>query len=325
MINLEKKAKEWIFALAEARIEAVKRYKHKADKHVSENLLIHLAIAAKFGDYNRVLSLMMGCCKEHQTDMNLREIVLKELGHPQLPAIVLHPAGELKSWYNFKHGVLASDKTKYLYSLIGDYLEVHKNGHPKKRTCFDDHGYEHGEHFEFDHEGLVTNCVSFNHGKAIGESYVIEEGTIGVMKSAVYENGVLDGVYTEIYQNKKQQKKKELWYTKGKADGPLIEYYPDGTIKTSGHYADNKMEGRFLEFDIDGKELTVSEYKNNLRHGDLIRHTKDIKGIKHQAHYQSGILDGNVTTLFLTPDSATDEQHYVSASVMFNLGIPDLS
>lgn len=319
MIDLEKKAKEWVFALAEARVAAVKRYKQTASKHVSEDLLIHLAIAAKLGNYDRVLSLVLGSYREPKTSLNLLNVPEKHIRKFNHSLITLHPAGELKIYTTAKH--ISTEG----YNYQGDFLELYKSGQVKKRGYHDEFGYRHGDFFEFDQDGIILFHESKDHGEKNGSSYISEPEQLGVIKTAFYTDGRLHGVYTETYQNKRQQKKKELWYNNGKVDGPMVEYYPDGTLKTSCHYANNKLEGRFLEFDIDGKELTISNYKNNLRHGSLIRHSKDIKGIKHQAHYQNGILDGDVTTLFLTSENNFDKPQYIEATVMFNLGIPDLS
>ena len=330
MFDLEKEIKQFILDLAAVRINAVRRYKHKANNHIPEGLLIHLSLAVKAGDYDRAVSLLIGTLLISKINIPMLTNFLSRIPLNKHKAIVLYTSGKLNAVCNIEYEKSIYNSKPCTHRVNGEYIELYKHGGSKKRSFYNEQGVEHGECFEFSQTGVVLRFEHMENGQATGEGYFLQEHTLGYHSSVYCKDGKLNGLVSEIYLNKNKQKKKEQWYENGKANGPYTEWYPDGILKTSGHYVDNKLDGRFIHFDTDGSELTVSNYKNNLLHGNVIKHSKQIghanfNGVEYQAHYTNGVLDGDISALYLTDDGDIDCQNYNFASVTFNLGIPDLS
>jgi antitoxin component YwqK of YwqJK toxin-antitoxin module len=68
-------------------------------------------------------------------------------------------------------------------------------------------------------------------------------------------------------------------YINGIMEGPYVEYYQNGQIKSVCKCRNNKIEGEFCEWYEDGSILEESNYKDGKKHGECINWVRE-GGIK---------------------------------------------
>jgi RING-variant domain/MORN repeat variant len=59
-------------------------------------------------------------------------------------------------------------------------------------------------------------------------------------------------------------------YINGIMDGPYVEYYPNGQIRSACRCKNNKIEGEYTEWYEDGAIKEESHYENGKKHGECI-------------------------------------------------------
>ena len=60
-------------------------------------------------------------------------------------------------------------------------------------------------------------------------------------------------------------------YINGIMEGPYVEYYQNGQIKSVCKCRNNRIEGEFCEWDKNGNIVEESNYKDGQKHGECIR------------------------------------------------------
>ncbi|MGN6437295.1 MAG: toxin-antitoxin system YwqK family antitoxin [Agriterribacter sp.] len=62
-----------------------------------------------------------------------------------------------------------------------------------------------------------------------------------------------------------------LYYYHGVLNGPLLEFWENGSLQTVGYYSSGKLEGLLKSFDSTGSLINVAGYTNGSREGPEIR------------------------------------------------------
>jgi len=69
------------------------------------------------------------------------------------------------------------------------------------------------------------------------------------------------------------------------ADGMLIFYYKNGTVKAEGPYPDNMMEGEWRFYRESGQLWQIGNFKNNQKHGSWIRYDRN-NNVEYQETFE---------------------------------------
>jgi antitoxin component YwqK of YwqJK toxin-antitoxin module len=103
-----------------------------------------------------------------------------------------------------------------------------------------------------------------------GRELVIEVSQDGErIEYTVNERGEKHGSYT--IKNREGRMVLLHSYINGVMEGPYIEYYPNGQIKSVCKCRNNRIEGEYCEWAEDGSVLEESNYKDGKKHGECIR------------------------------------------------------
>ena len=107
-----------------------------------------------------------------------------------------------------------------------------------------------------------------------GKELFIETSTIGDnIEYTVNEKGEKHGTYK--IKNKEGRIILLHSYINGIMEGPYIEYYENGQIKSVCKCRNNRIEGDYCEWYEDGSIMEESIYKNGLKHGECIKWIKE--------------------------------------------------
>jgi antitoxin component YwqK of YwqJK toxin-antitoxin module len=124
-----------------------------------------------------------------------------------------------------------------------------------------------------------------------GKELIIEESEYGdYIEYTINERGEKHGSYT--IKNSDGQTYLHSFYINGIMEGPYVEYYQSGQIKSVCKCRNNKIEGEFCEWYEDGSILEESNYKNGLKHGECITWVRE-NGIKvaTTVYYNEGVSE----------------------------------
>jgi uncharacterized protein len=89
-----------------------------------------------------------------------------------------------------------------------------------------------------------------------------------------YKHGVMEG--TQItYQPGSDQKQLEVSMIDGKKEGPYTEWYPNGQVRSTGHYKNDDLNGEINYWFEDGKPWAVNNYFRGSPVGHWIEWDRD--------------------------------------------------
>lgn len=203
-------------------------------------------------------------------------------------------------------GTTVKTEKKYINGKAnGMWVYYYTNGSPEREKEYKN-GLEHGVERKYDHEsGELITEMNFSEGKKHGKQLQsISSNRIDYTIRSNYNNGLLEGAYSEIYSNdvvKKAGKYKngkedgvwkfnkydgkpesEITYKNGKKDGEEKKFFTDGTVSTINTYKDGKLNGPKKEFyyQSNGKLKSVYNYKDGRREGPYTLYNED--GTKKQ-------------------------------------------
>lgn len=148
----------------------------------------------------------------------------------------------------------------------------------------------HGPYTEWHPNGQKFCEGRYEDGKRIGQwVYYYEDGTKA--KMGTYQDGQLDGVWTYwaagqsdkpvrqeqyragrrhgqwLYWNEQGQKVREENYADNQIEGPVIEWYPNGQMKSQIHYKQGRPDGKAISWDEQGRKLS----ERTFRTGQLVQ------------------------------------------------------
>ncbi|MDB5256929.1 MAG: phophatidylinositol-4-phosphate 5-kinase [Chitinophagaceae bacterium] len=108
------------------------------------------------------------------------------------------------------------------------------------------------------------------------------------------ENGVLKEYY-EIGNG--QALKKVAEYKDGVLNGPYLEYYSNGNVKTDAHYVKGELEGVRKHFFENGKMKAEETYKGGKRNG-LYKYYYKNGNVETERYFQNGLKHGMYTQYY---------------------------
>jgi antitoxin component YwqK of YwqJK toxin-antitoxin module len=134
-----------------------------------------------------------------------------------------------------------------------------------------------------------------------GRELIIRQTNSGYIEEyTIDENGQKHGSYT--LKNKDGQTLVYHSYIGGIMEGPFLEYFTNGQMKSVCKCRNNRLEGEFTEFYEDGSIREESYYVNGRKHGNCIKWKRS--GYIRESityHYENGEL--------LSGDNENDDRY----------------
>ncbi len=166
-----------------------------------------------------------------------------------------YPDGSLKSKGQFKNDV-----------PYGEFVYFYKSGKTKATMDYRDNGkiayntslYESGQLMA---QGKYVNQLKDSIWSYYGDS------ANQLISTETYNMGVLDGKSITYYPGTSQPTEIVI-YEKGKKQGPLKKYFPDGSVMTDGQYKNDQLDGPFTLYYPDGKIQLKGTYTKGSQTGD---------------------------------------------------------
>lgn len=178
--------------------------------------------------------------------------------------------------YNSDGTTVSSEKKYVAGKAEGKWTNYFTNGKPEKIKEYKN-GLEHGVEKIYDYEsGDLKTEMNYFEGKKHGKQvqYISSNRSNYVINSN-YKNGLLEGAYSETYDNGVIKKKGV--YKNGKEEGVWIFNKTDGKPENEITYKEGKKNGELKKFFTDGTVSSIENYKND-----------KLDGIKKEFQYQSG-------------------------------------
>jgi hypothetical protein len=102
---------------------------------------------------------------------------------------------------------------------------------------------------------------------------------------------IRDGIYYEYDENSNMTSERTL--KDGIENGPVIEFYPDGIIKSRIDFKDGKTNGKAFYYTPDSKLILEQTYSNGLLDGFSVEYDSD-GNIKSKVLYSNGELANDI-------------------------------
>ena len=125
--------------------------------------------------------------------------------------------------------------------------------------------------------------------EAISSEVRTKESEVGNKQSVFADDGELEGVRTEWYEN--GQKKEEINLKNGKIDGLWTGWNEDGQKVKEINYKNRKIDGLWTVWNEDGQKVTERNYKNGEIDGKFTYWNEDGQKVK-EMNYKNGEIDG---------------------------------
>ena len=232
----------------------------------------------------------------------------------------------------------------------------------KEEICFFENDKLNGKFAEIYKNNEIAEIGTYKEGIREGKAFSYYDETLNLEEEKVYKNGVLDGKYKNFLYTgelscegnlkngkfegtlKSYHSTKEgnlfLWqkmeFKDGLANGPVvnyfpngeiqkrfnmkddklngenIEYYENGIIKKLQNYKDNKLDGLYQEYDSKGVLEKVCNYKDDKLEGNYKEYYNG--RLFSDRNYQNDMLNGEAKEYLLNTDgtSSYSEGHYVN-------------
>lgn len=138
-------------------------------------------------------------------------------------------------------------------------------------------GNLHGENVKiyYENEVGVKSIGNYDKGKLYGK-YIEYEEDGNILMTCTYENGFINGIYTEyrcgeIYS--------DTIYENGLKNGVKKYYYKNNDIIQMDMYKDDMLNGMSIIYNVEnGKKVLETNYKNNIKDGICIEYIYDENG-----------------------------------------------
>jgi antitoxin component YwqK of YwqJK toxin-antitoxin module len=234
--------------------------------------------------------------------------------------------GTIQSKVKLKNGKVDGTITRYAQNGKLEYEKGMKDG------------IDEGPERSYDESGELVAETTYKNGKAEGKSFAHYNRGNGdaYRKTEYYKNGLLDGEYTEIYDNGTVKtkgkylngKKEGVWET-NKEDGakkPTEEYKDGEVIKRITYFTDGKVEME-RNFDSNGKQHGVEKkydwedgslktelnYVHGKQVGKQIRYMNSNAGnyIETSNNNEAGQKDGEYAEIFVKEKNVKAKGQYV--------------
>jgi len=111
-----------------------------------------------------------------------------------------------------------------------------------------------------------------------------------------YIKGVLNGPKILYYppegRNSSQQVFQQFSYEKGKLQGEVKEFFPNGVLKMQGFYKNDQLHGEVKKYHPNGKIFFLERYKNGKQHGWWSTYNEQGKELAKVYFYEGKKLEG---------------------------------
>jgi antitoxin component YwqK of YwqJK toxin-antitoxin module len=199
-------------------------------------------------------------------------------------------------------------------------------------------GVDEGAERSYDKSENVVSEIIFKNGKAEGKSFAHYNSgnSDAYLKTEYYKNGLLDGEYSEVYDDgtvklkgKYINGKKDGVWTNNKPNGsphPTEEYKNGEVIKRITYFTDGKTEME-RNFDADGKQHGAEKkydwedgalkselnYVHGKQVGKQIRYMNSNDGnyIETAFYNETGLKDGEYSEIFINKTRVKAKGQYI--------------
>ena len=188
----------------------------------------------------------------------------------------------------------------------------------KEEICFFENDKLNGKFAEIYKNNEIAEIGTYKEGIREGKAFSYYDETLNLEEEKVYKNGVLDGKYKNFLYTgelscegnlkngkfegtlKSYHSTKEgnlfLWqkmeFKDGLANGPVVNYFPNGEIQKRFNMKDDKLNGENIEYYENGIIKKLQKYKDNKLDG--LYQEYDSKGVLEKVcNYKDDKLEGN--------------------------------
>ena len=166
--------------------------------------------------------------------------------------------GPWKAYY--ESGKIRTDDVFKDGKLNGPYKEYYKNGNLYMDANYKDGLYE-GHVTEYFKNGAVKSDETYIGGALTGHSkYYYENGNI--KGEGDFKNGNMEGKVIQYDATGAKTLEVDT-----KQDGMLVEYHPNGVVKTKGKMSEDHLTGKFQYFNTDSKLIKEGEFQDGKMDG----------------------------------------------------------
>ncbi|HZZ73826.1 MAG TPA: toxin-antitoxin system YwqK family antitoxin [Pirellulales bacterium] len=149
----------------------------------------------------------------------------------------------------------------------GLYEEFYESGIPSLKGQYES-GRRSGDWSFFFANGQLARSEHYEHGQLEGACTVFrEDGTKS--ETATYLHNKKDGTCTQ-YDATGKQPLVQSEVRNGIANGPRVEFFPNGQKRAEGHFVDGKYDGVITEWSAQGKKVHEVEFKLGKKNGKEI-------------------------------------------------------
>ena len=145
----------------------------------------------------------------------------------------------------------------------GRFVDYYDNGQIKIECDVAD-GKITGTCRSYYQDGNIAYSLNYVEGLPDGVGFFYYDSKANTLRAEVnFEDGKLNGVYKEYYDNGAQKSK--IIYEDGEENGEAEYYYTTGALKMKGKFKDGKKHGKWIYYDEDGNKIAVEKWKNGER------------------------------------------------------------
>lgn len=233
----------------------------------------------------------------YQIIMYPKKYVVVELSNGVVDGtFTLYSWNQKVSTYRMKKGIYDGEQSVfngseiYLYKdgeIVG-YTEYHSNKQLKCDIKYKD-GKREGLYTEYNPSGKVVVSKHYVNGKVEGE--VREEEFVDCLKISNYTNDILNGKYSETYND--GTLRIEGCYAMGKKDKTWKSFDKEGRLEYQEEYNNGVFNGQKKKFK-DGILIFSEEYKDGLRNGLSVGYVNNgcKKQLEKEIYYLNGKRNG---------------------------------
>lgn len=228
-------------------------------------------------------------------------------------ALEFNKEGIVVSEEEFLNGYLRSKESFNQFddegNKTGKWREYHPNGQMKSEIAYKG-GLMDGTAKQFDKDGRLTDINQMNNGSVASDPggvvmidlYKEYHNNGKVKLIGGFKNGLKSGIFREydregtlvngfVYVN-------DTLISEGMVEaggvfvGEWINYYRDGTPKSSGSFVDGKKDGKWIFYYENGKKEQTGQFKENVVTGNWVWYYENGQIKKTEFFNRKGLLEG---------------------------------
>ncbi len=181
----------------------------------------------------------------------------------------IYPNGKIKTQGQFQQGV-----------PFGEFIHFFEDGKTKAMVNFSNSGTVTRSTTYYPSGNTMTTGKYINKLKDSIWNYYADS-TDKLVSTENYILGKLEGESITYYPGKNQVAE-IVPYKNGIKQGPLLKYFPDGSLMTRGNYKNGQLDGDFFLYYPDGKPQLTGTYCNGEQCGDWVYYDENGKKMKYE-------------------------------------------